>query len=106
MRLLGVTLCFLVDCFPLALPLLCRLLHRCPGGRFWGDGMSAGMLVHSPAVPAHDRLRKTVLLVAVPSGLRSSQRLEKLRHPSWLVVSAEGLQEFLAGLVTKVLGLD
>ena len=39
-----------------------------------------------------DRLRKTLFLVALASGLRSSQLQPLLRHPSWLVFSADGRQ--------------
>ena len=45
---------------------------------------------------ALDQLRKTLFLVALASGLRSSQLQALLRHPSWLVFSADGLQVSLA----------
>ena len=67
-----------------------------PRWAFWSDRLSAGILLHSPTVRALARLRTTLFMVAVPSGLRSSQHLERLRHPSWLVVSAVGLRELLA----------
>ena len=43
-------------------------------------------------VSALDQLRKTLFLVALASGLRSSQLQALLRHPSWLVFSADGRQ--------------
>ena len=93
---LGFTICFLMDRFSPRPPSSRSTPSSVPRRAFWSDGLPAGILLHSPTVRALARLRKTVLLVAVPSSLRSSQRLEKLRHPSWLVVSAEGLREFLA----------
>ena len=63
---------------------------------FWSGGLPAGILLTSPPVRALPRLRTTFFLGAVTSGLRYSQHLETLRHPSWLVASAVGLRELLA----------
>ena len=89
---LGFTICFLMDRFSPRPPSARSTPSSVPRRAFWSAGLPAGILLNSPTVRALTRLRTTFFMVAVDSGLRSSQQLEKLRHPSWLVVSAVGLQ--------------
>ena len=92
----GLARCFLMDRFSCRLPSSRSTPSSVPRREFWSDGLPAGILLNSPTVRALTGLRTTFFKVAVTSGLRSSQHLEKLRHPSGLVVSAVGLRELLA----------
>ena len=50
----------------------------------------------SEPIATRDLLRKALFLVALASGLRSSQLHALIRHPSWLVFSSDGRQVSLA----------
>ena len=93
---LGFTICFLMDRFSPRPPSSRSTPSSVPRRACWSEGLPAGILLISPTVRALARLRTTFFMVAVTSVLRSSQHLERLRHPSWLVVSDVGLRELLA----------
>ena len=93
---------FVVVGWLLALRLRGSFLLRPPRKRrheFWSLKQVLGLL-RSPMFLAStsslDLLRIALILVALASGLRSSQFFALVRHPSWLVFSSDGRQVSLA----------
>ena len=77
-------------------------IHRPPPRRptiFWSLSKVLASLegpTYAVAPDLHHRLRKALFLVAMASGLRSSQLHALTRHPAWLVFAPDGQRVSLA----------